>query len=100
MNPFILRKPVVTEKSVRLAETARAYTFEVDRTAHKEQIAAAVKQVYGVDVVHVRTTTSQAVARRTGKKRMTSQTAKVKKAIVTIAPGQSIDVFDVTGSAA
>ena len=100
MNPFILRKPVVTEKTVRMAEVARAYTFEVDRTAHKEQIAAAITEIYGVTVLRVRTTTSQAVSRRTGKKRMSTQTTKVKKAIVTIAPGQSIDVFDVTGGAA
>jgi len=99
MNPFILRKPVITEKSIRLAETARAYTFEVDRTAHKEQIAAAVKEIYGVDVVRVRTTTSQSVSRRTGKKRMATHTTKVKKAVVTIAEGQTLDLFDVTGSA-
>ncbi|MBP7774414.1 50S ribosomal protein L23 [Candidatus Woesebacteria bacterium] len=94
MNPYIIKRPVITEKTVRLASTARAYTFAVDKGASKYQIAQAVSELYGVTVEEVRTATIQSQSRRTGKKRMKAHTAAVKKGIVTIKAGEKIDIFD------
>lgn len=94
MNPYIIKRPVITEKTVRLASTSRAYTFAVDKGASKYQIAQAVSELYGVTVEVVRTATIQSQSRRTGKKRMKARTAAVKKALVTIKAGEKIDIFD------
>lgn len=95
MNPFTIKRPVITEKSMRLASTVNAYTFEVERSANKRQIAEAVEALYGVTVTKVTMAMLQPQHRRTGKKRLTTTVGKVKKAVVTLAEGQTLDVFDI-----
>lgn len=86
----ILIRPVVSEKSYALMDEGK-YTFEVDPKANKTEIKIALKEVFGVDVVSVNTMTRKGKTRRTrfglGKRKDT------KRAIVTLAVGQSIDVF-------
>lgn len=95
MNPFTIKRPVITEKSMRLASSGNAYTFEVDRAATKNQIADAVATLYGVTVQKVNMIMLAASTKRTGKKRKETSVGKTKKAIVTLKTGQTLDVFDI-----
>lgn len=85
----IIRKPVITEKSMKGSEQNQV-TFEVSLDATKPQIKKAVESVFGVQVKSVNT------IRQAGKTKMFRGTKGVrnetKKAIVTLAEGQSIDV--------
>lgn len=96
MNPYIVIKPIITEKSVRLANTENTYTFEVQTTANKNQVAESIEKLFSVDVVRTRTVVNQKETKRTGKKRMKVTTGKTKKALVTLKSGQSIDLFDIS----
>lgn len=95
MNAFILRAPVITEKSMMKAQTQRVYTFYVDPTASKQQVAEVVEKTFGVNVIDVRTTKVAGKVKRTGRKRVSVQTAARKKAMVTLKEGQTIAVFDI-----
>ena len=95
MNPYILKKPVVTEKSMSLANTRNTYTFEVDRLANKQQIKEAVEKLYGVTVTRVNTTTRNAHLKKTGRRRLTKEIAPIKKALVTLKEGDQIELFDI-----
>ena len=86
----ILVKPVVSEKSYSLMDLGK-YTFEVDPQSNKTEIKIAVERVFGVKVASVNTLKRQGKTRRTryglGKRK------DVKRAIVTLVAGESIDVF-------
>ncbi|MBS57279.1 MAG: 50S ribosomal protein L23 [Chloroflexi bacterium] len=88
----ILRKPVVTEKSTLIMESSNRYTFEVLPSATKLQIKNAVQQAFGVDVVQVNTMNVRGKRKRYGP-RFSIKPSR-KKAIVTIADGQSITIFE------
>ena len=85
----VLRSPVVTEKSTFNSEFNQV-TFLVDRSATKLDIASAVEGFFGVQVERVNT------LRREGKRKrfrgFLGQRAETKKAMVTLAKGDSIDV--------
>lgn len=97
LNPYVIRKPVITEKSLQLANTDNVYTFEVKRTADKNMIQAAVEQTYGVEVLNVNVVMRPRKIRRTGQKRLKTRMPKTKKALVKLAKDQTIEVFDVGG---
>lgn len=99
MNAFILKQPVITEKSLLLAQTRNAFTFEVERGATKEQVKHAVESLYGVDVLAVNTVFGHRSLKATGRRRIKVVQAKTKKAVVTIKTGQTIDAFDIQGGA-
>jgi large subunit ribosomal protein L23 len=80
---------------MRLATTVNAYTFEVERDANKKQIAEAIETLYGVSVKKVTMIMYAPQTRKTGKKRMAATIGKVKKAVVTLQKGQTLDVFDI-----
>lgn len=86
----ILLKPVVSEKSYSLLDENK-YTFLVDPRANKTEIKIAVEKVFNVKVVGVNT------ANRQGKRRRTrfgvGKRPDTKRAIVSVAPGQRIDIF-------
>ncbi len=96
MNPFVVKKPVVTEKTMELANNSNVYTFVVSREVNKNQIKHAVEQLYNVEVEQVNTVMSQPKKRRTGKKRLAAMTTKEKKALVKIKKGQTIEIFDIS----
>ena len=96
MNPYIVIKPVITEKSLRLANKDNTYTFVVQTTANKNQIVESIEQLFSVKVESIRTIVNQKENKRTGKKRMSVTTGKSKKALVTLKEGQSIDLFDIS----
>lgn len=86
----VLLAPVISEKSYGLLD-ANKYTFVVPRTANKTQIKIAVEQVFGVTVTSVNTMNRQGkrVRTRTGYGRRPD----TKRAVVSVAPGDRIDIF-------
>ncbi len=86
----VLLGPVISEKSYGLLDENK-YTFLVDRNANKTQIKIAVEQVFGVTVTGVNT------INRAGKRRRTrfgvGQRPATKRAIVSVAQGERIDIF-------
>lgn len=86
----VIIRPVVSEKSYVLAAADR-YTFRVHPDAHKTQIRQAVEALFDVEVVEVRTMSVKSKPKRRG---LTSgRTRQWKKAIVQVAPGDSIPIF-------
>ncbi len=90
----IIRRPVVTEKSNFLADVQNQFTFVVDPRANKLLVKQAVELAWpDVTVEKVRIANMPAKrARRL--RRMATRKAGWKKAIVTLAPGDSIDLFE------
>lgn len=88
----IIKKPIITEKSLKLVELGK-YTFEVAQGANRVEVKKAVAEIFEVDVLKVNLINGIAKRRRVGQNE--GFKAKVKKAIVTIKPGQTIDVFEV-----
>ena len=91
----ILIKPMVTEKSTITTDRVGQYTFEVDRNANKIQIKQAIAKTYGVTVVDVSTNTlpGKNKSRMTRKGVARGITNATKKAIVTLAKGETIDFY-------
>lgn len=87
----MILEPVVSEKSYALMADNK-YTFRVDDRAHKTQIAAAVEQMFGVTVDGVRTAQVRAKPKRRGVHK--GKTRSWKKAIVKLAPGDRIELFE------
>ncbi|OGJ15785.1 MAG: 50S ribosomal protein L23 [Candidatus Pacebacteria bacterium RIFCSPHIGHO2_01_FULL_46_16] len=96
MQTFAITKPVVTEKTYRLASSQNAYTFEVSTNVTKNQIKQAIEEIFSVTVVAVRTLMYQSRSKRVGKKRLLSQKTKKKRAVVTLKSGDSIDLFNLS----
>ena len=86
----VIIRPVVTERSYDLMEQGK-YTFEVARTAPKEEIAAAVEKLFGVHVVKVNTLWVKTKPKRL--RYAMGKTRTWKKAIVTIKDGETIEIF-------
>lgn len=89
----IILAPVVSEKSYDLIEFNNTYTFEVDPRSNKEEIRDAIESVFDVKVVRVNTMNRQGKVKRTGYK--LGKRKNVKRAVVTLAEGDSIDLFGV-----
>ena len=85
----IIKAPVITEKS-QAAQAEGKYTFKVDPKATKLELKAAVEKIFNVKVTDVRTMNVKPKKRRVG--RYTGLTNRTKKAIVTLAEGQTIDL--------
>ncbi|XMB86627.1 50S ribosomal protein L23 [Mycoplasmatota bacterium WC44] len=88
----VLKRPIITEKSMSLVEAGK-YTFEISQDANKIEVRSAVKELFNVDVEKVNIINGKAKKKRVGKHQ--GYTAKVKKAIVTVKAGQSIDIFEI-----
>jgi large subunit ribosomal protein L23 len=88
--PDLIRRPIVTEKATRLLEENQ-YTFEVAPQASKPQIKAAIESLFDVKVVSVNTLNPPRKSRRVG--RFLGHRPLYKRAIVTLASGDSIKLF-------
>lgn len=88
---YILRKPLLSEKSTQAMEAANVYTFEVDRHASKNDIKAAVESAFGVTVVKVNTQNRKGGSRRF--RYGTVNAGEWKRATVRVAEGQTIELF-------
>ena len=92
IHPYeVLRRPIVTEKSTLLAAQGK-YVFEVAVNANKPQIQEAVQRAFNVHVTAVNTSKVRGKMKRFGKSM--GRQASWKKAIVTLAPGEQIQVFE------
>jgi|SRR6476661_8552277 large subunit ribosomal protein L23 len=87
----VLIRPLITEKSTRQIELGQ-YSFEVHRDANKIQIREAVEKTFNVQVKAVNTLNMPRKERRRG--RVIGSIPGWKKAIVTLIPGQTIDIFE------
>lgn len=91
----ILRKPIITEKSSYQSSELNQYVFEVHRKATKAQIKEAVETLFDVTVLRVNVTNVPAKrSRRARSRRVLVRRPGFKKAIITLAAGDSIDVFE------
>jgi len=94
---MIIERPVITEKSAAMREAKNRYVFRVNLRANKRQIKAAVEKLFDVKVKDVRTAVFRGkrsvVMNRAG--RFEGYRSNWKKAYVTLAEGDSIDIVDV-----
>ncbi len=88
----IIKRPLVTEKSTASRDEGNKYIFEVDRRANKIEIGNAVEKIFKVKVVDVRTLNMAGKKKRMGK--IVGQKSDWKKAIVTLAEGNTIEIFE------
>lgn len=93
----IIKKPIITEKATDLTEKGNRFTFAVDRKANKLEIKKAVEKMFNVHVVNVNTLTyggGKSSTKYTNRG-IVEQPSKVwKKAIITVAEGETIDLFN------
>jgi large subunit ribosomal protein L23 len=87
----IIRKPLITEKNTVHGEGS-TYVFEVEAKATKTDVKREVEKAFGVKVSEVRTMNCRDRARRTGNR--TSAVKKWKKALVKVAKGEKIALFE------
>jgi len=91
----VLHRPIVTEKSNFLSSKLGQYVFEVAVEANKAEIKEAVETLFDVSVVKVNVLNSPAKrTRRLRNRRLLVRRSGYKKAVVTLASGQRIDLFE------
>lgn len=92
LHPYaVLIRPIITEKTTILAGQDK-YVFEVDPRANKTQIKEAVQLAFNVRVADVNTITMKGKPRRFGRRIV--HRPNWKKAIVTLVPGDKIELFE------
>ncbi len=89
----VIIAPVVSEKSYALMETD-VYTFTVHPDASKPEIHDAIEAIWGVKVLKVNTLNRKGKVRRTRGTNRLGQRPGTKRAIVTLAPGDKIPLFE------
>ena len=94
MPQVTLLKPLLTEKTMRLAQAGQ-FTFLVAKQASKPAVARAVTEQFKVTVLRVTSAADQGKTRKTGKRRIASNIAAGKKAVVTLKAGETIEFFKV-----
>lgn len=89
MNFDIIKAPVITEKSAKLAEN-NVYVFKVDSKANKTYIKQVIENKFGVKVEKINTLNTKSKKKRVGK--YTGKTKTYKKAMVKLCEGSSIEI--------
>ncbi len=91
----VLFKPIVTEKMTEKSEKLGSFGFIVNKAANKVQIKKAVEELYGVNVISVNTLRygGKRKSRYTKAGIIAGKTNSYKKAIVTLADGETIDFY-------
>ncbi len=89
----VILAPVVSEKSYDLIEKNNTYTFEVTPEANKSEIKDAVQTIFNVRVLSVNTMNRKGKVKRTGY--VLGRRKNTKRALVKLAPDDSIDLFGV-----
>lgn len=94
---LLIQRPIITEKSTELKEACNRYLFRVDVGANKREIKQAVEDLFKVRVTRVSTAIYRGKPRVVMNKagRFAGMTTNWKKAYVTLAAGDSIEIFDV-----
>ena len=91
----IIIKPVISEKANYLTDLRGAYSFLVNPKANKIEIKKAIEEAYGVKVADVRTMiyAPKVSSKYTKKGLQVGKTNKLKKALVQLVEGETIDIF-------
>lgn len=92
----IIKKPLITEKATQDSELNNRFAFVVDRKANKIEIKKAIEKMYGVSIESVRTLTyggGKPSVKYTNKGIVEQRNSVWKKAIVTVAEGETIDLY-------
>ena len=89
----VIIRPIVSEKSYNLLE-ANVYTFEVAKSASKPEIRDAVEVIFDVSVLNVNTLNRDGKSRRNRRTGTWGKRSDVKRAYVTLAEGDSIELFE------
>ena len=93
MHTFeVLRRPLITEKSTILQDAQNKYAFEVDPRANKVQVKSAVEEAFNVKVMDVNIATVKGKRKRFGPRLV--QRPSWKKAVVSLRPGDRIQIFE------
>lgn len=87
----IIKRPLITEKSMQLVENENKYTFEVDKRANKVQIKKAIESLFDVKVTKVNVINTTPKLKRVGKHE--GYKNHVTKAIVTLTKEDKIEIF-------
>lgn len=93
----IIKKPIISEKATTQSETFNRFSFVVDRKANKIEIKNAVEKMYGVQITEVRTMNyggGKPSTKYTNRGVVEQPNKMWKKAIVTVADGETIDLFN------
>jgi len=88
----IIIRPIVTEKTMKLSSDENKITFEVARDANKTSVKQAIKEIYNISAERVSIINQRPRLKKVGKYQ--GMTKAVKKAIVSLPAGQSIDLFN------
>ena len=93
MNNYrdIIKAPIITEKSADLAQNKNTYVFSVAVNSNKTQIKQAIEKIFNVKVERVNTINVKPKKKRVG--RYVGKTNRVKKAIVKLSEGSSIELI-------
>jgi large subunit ribosomal protein L23 len=91
----VIIKPIITEKMTQMGEKLNRYGFIVDKNANKLQIKQAIKDIYGVDVTDVNTMVFAGKKKSRFSKSgvISGRSQNYKKAIITLAKGETIDFY-------
>lgn len=91
----IIKKPVITEKMTEMGEKLNRYGFIVDKRANKLQIKTAIQEIYGVEIMSINTMNylGKSKSRFTKAGFISGKTNSFKKAIITLAEGETIDFY-------
>ena len=94
VKPFyeLVKRPIITEKSMALKEANNTYCFEVSKEATKGVVAKAMEDYFKVKVTSVRTLIMRGHMKRVGKHQ--GRRPNWKKAIITLAKGQKIEILE------
>jgi large subunit ribosomal protein L23 len=91
LSSEIIKRPIITEKSMLQVEELNKYTFSVDKRANKVQIKKAVEELFNVKVTKVNIIKSAQKQKRVGQ--YTGFKTEVVKAVVTLKKGDTIEIF-------
>lgn len=91
----VLIRPMITEKAEKLSTSRNQYTFVVDKDSNKVEVSKAVEKMYNVSVESVNTLRmpGKAKTRNTRSKVLKGRKPSYKKAMVTLKPGDEINIF-------
>jgi large subunit ribosomal protein L23 len=91
----VLRRPIITEKSSFQSGKLNQVAFEVSKDATKAMVKEAIETIFDVKVLRVNVMIMPAKRKMAGmSRRLVNRRKSYKKAIITLAPGDSIDVFE------
>ncbi len=91
LSSEIIKRPIITEKSMQLVEKENKYTFVVDKRANKIQIKKAVEELFEVKVLSVNVLNLKPKKKRVG--RYEGYKSEIAKAVVTLDKDNNIEIF-------